>query len=395
MLFSFDDLFRGTPDNPYVQQLLKGFTWLRFEPWLEAEYRRYLSGAAIRQRRVALILAVLIWAGFVLVDVLRLQPFAADVRLQPEAWLLLGLRWAVLLLLGVAQMAVLIRRLEFLSLPLTPWIIVLCGLATAAINMLYSHLGLQVSYDGVMLLIIAAFFPLGMTWLTSLVVGLVILCGSLLLAQWQLDGEAWRTFSLTAIYLCLAVLVCAGGGYLRDHNQREQFLSRQLLNWLAERDSLTGLYNRRILDQKLERLLLQARRENTRIGLLLVDLDHFKRYNDGYGHHAGDQALQQVARVLEDFARRPLDMAVRLGGEEFAVLLYGCEEEAAHALAEALRRAIEQLAIEHRGSSSAPVLTASLGLALSQPEEAAEALYLRADAALYRAKHAGRNQVLG
>lgn len=394
MLSSFEELFRGTPGNPYLQQLLKGFAWLRFEPQLEREYDQYLGAAAIRQRRVALVLALLIWCGFVAVDLHRLQPFTEGVQLSETAWWLLDLRWAVLGLLVGAQLMILVKRLEFLTLPMTPWVIALTGIVTALINMLYSRLGMQASYDGVILLTIAAFFPLGMTFYTSLMVGLAISIGSFLLAQWLLIGDYLRAFNLTTVYLFLGVLVSAGGGYLRDHNQREQFLSRHLLNWLAERDSLTGLYNRRSLEQKLAVLFLQARRQKCRIGLVLVDLDHFKAYNDSYGHRAGDLALQRVARVLHDFARRPLDMAVRLGGEEFALLLFDCDEQALHGLAEEVRLAIEQLAIEHRGSATLPVMTASLGMALSVPEESSGTLYQRADEALYRAKHAGRNQVL-
>lgn len=394
MLSSFEELFRGTPGNPYLQQLLKGFAWLRFEPQLEREYDQYLGAAAIRQRRIAIVLALLIWCGFVAVDLHRLQPFNEGVQLSETAEWLLHLRWAVLGLLVGAQLMILVKRLEFLTLPMTPWVIALTGIVTALINMLYSRLGMQASYDGVILLTIAAFFPLGMTFYTSLMVGLAISIGSFLLAQWLLIGDYLRAFNLTTVYLFLGVLVSAGGGYLRDHNQREQFLSRHLLNWLAERDSLTGLYNRRSLEQKLAVLFLQARRQKCRIGLVLVDLDHFKAYNDSYGHRAGDLALQRVARVLHDFARRPLDMAVRLGGEEFALLLFDCDEQALHGLAEEVRLAIEQLAIEHRGSATLPVMTASLGMALSVPEESSGTLYQRADEALYRAKHAGRNQVL-
>lgn len=393
MLSGFEELFRGIPPNPYLRQLLRGFPWLRFEPALEIEYSQYLGAAAVRQRRIALFLALLIWFGFVLVDLHRLQPFEHTVDLPAQAWYLLGLRWAVLALLLFAQLAVMLARLDFLTLPLTPWVILQCGLATAAINMLYSRLGLPTSFDGVILLTIAAFFPLGMTFYTSLAVGLGIAGGSYLLAFGLLEGAALRSFSLTEVYLLLGVLVSAGGGYLRDHNQREQFLTRHLLSWLAERDSLTGLYNRRSLEHKLEMLLLQAQRDDCRVGLILVDLDHFKAYNDSYGHHAGDLALQRVASALDGFARRPLDMAVRLGGEEFALLLFGCDDAAVQGLAEEVRQTIEQLAIEHLGSSTLKVMTASLGQALSVPDEAPESLYQRADAALYRAKHAGRNRV--
>src|SRR5690606_39329772 len=118
---------------------------------------------------------------------------------------------------------------------------------------------------------------------------------------------------------------------------REQFLIRRLLRQLADRDSLTGLHNRRSFRRHLDTLWRQSQREGQPIAMLLGDIDHFKRYNDCYGHQAGDETLQEVALLFQMAARRPLDMAVRLGGEEFALLLYGSSAEDAREYAEELR----------------------------------------------------------
>jgi diguanylate cyclase (GGDEF)-like protein len=186
------------------------------------------------------------------------------------------------------------------------------------------------------------------------------------------------------------------GCYLLEFKSREHFLISRLMRVLADHDSLTGLNNRRSFNRQFERLWRQAQREQRSLALLLCDIDHFKAYNDHYGHQAGDNVLQRIGSLLQDAARRPLDMAVRLGGEEFAVLLYDIGEAEARLHAEALRQTLQTLNIEHAGSDTARVLTMSIGIACIQPAEggALAQLYEHADRALYEAKAFGRNQVV-
>ena len=129
----------------------------------------------------------------------------------------------------------------------------------------------------------------------------------------------------------------------------------------------------------------------------MMDVDFFKRYNDHYGHSAGDEALRAVAQVLGSHARRPLDVAARYGGEEFVALWYGLDEPAVLRLLEQLRAEVEALGLAHAESAVAPVVTLSIGLAwlVPQPHQGlADALRL-ADVALYLAKEQGRNRVVG
>lgn len=164
---------------------------------------------------------------------------------------------------------------------------------------------------------------------------------------------------------------------------------------LAYHDSLTGLHNRRSFNRQFERLWRQAQREGKSLALLLCDIDHFKAYNDSYGHQAGDVALQHVGALIQQAARRPLDMGVRLGGEEFALLLFDIAADEAVRRAEALRQALEQAGISHRESASGKVLTMSVGVAWLSPDSQPQLsqLYEQADRALYQAKASGRNQV--
>jgi diguanylate cyclase (GGDEF)-like protein len=165
------------------------------------------------------------------------------------------------------------------------------------------------------------------------------------------------------------------------------------LEQLNRTDALTQLPNRRAFDERLAHLINQHRRSGYRAALLMLDLDHFKGYNDRLGHPAGDEALRQVATCLQTTVRTELDLPARLGGEEFAVLVEDATFEGALELAERIRRAIEALQLAHDSNPPANVLTVSIGVATLNGEDTAITLYQRADAALYQAKMAGRNRV--
>lgn len=163
---------------------------------------------------------------------------------------------------------------------------------------------------------------------------------------------------------------------------------------LAFVDGLTGIPNRRRFDETLAAEWSRATRTGTTLTLLMIDVDHFKLYNDAYGHPAGDTCLSQIAQALKGRARRANDLCARYGGEEFVVLLPGLDLAGGTRLAEALRDAVSALNIEHRVSSLGRV-SISLGAASVVPtvDTSAESLIAAADSALYEAKHAGRNRV--
>lgn len=177
---------------------------------------------------------------------------------------------------------------------------------------------------------------------------------------------------------------------------RKAFLESRMLNDLAERDGLTGLYNRRRYDRDVERLWRQSRRDQSQLTLLLVDIDHFKAFNDLYGHQAGDDALKRVAEVIATCAQRPLDFAARFGGEEFALVLYGPAQDFGLGIPEMLRHSVEELKIPHADSTTGPWLTVSVGVAIVSPgnERSLAGAIQLADEALYQAKEEGRNRVV-
>jgi diguanylate cyclase (GGDEF)-like protein/hemerythrin-like metal-binding protein len=179
-----------------------------------------------------------------------------------------------------------------------------------------------------------------------------------------------------------------------QENLREIDGLREQLHEQANRDPLTGLYNRRFLDTTLARELARCSREGKPLSMLMIDVDYFKRYNDHYGHQAGDECLKSVARSLQTCARRASDLAARYGGEEFSIVLADTDAAIAVHLAEEVRQAIESLNMPHE-MSRAGRLTISVGVATmaSHASRDMDALLRAADEALYRAKHSGRNQV--
>jgi diguanylate cyclase (GGDEF)-like protein len=165
------------------------------------------------------------------------------------------------------------------------------------------------------------------------------------------------------------------------------------LEKLAMIDSVTGLYNRRLMDETLEREVIRARRTGMPLALVMIDIDHFKHYNDTFGHAAGDRVLRSVGEILKRDIRGS-DAAYRYGGEEFIVVMPEIGTETARARAEALRLAIHELRAAHHGTPLGPI-TVSVGLAALPTDGcSAAALLAAADTALYEAKRSGRNRLV-
>jgi diguanylate cyclase (GGDEF)-like protein len=166
------------------------------------------------------------------------------------------------------------------------------------------------------------------------------------------------------------------------------------LERLSSIDGLTGLTNRRRFDELYLHEWKRAIRVGSALTAILIDIDHFKGYNDRYGHLAGDDCLRRVAVALREAAHRPGDSVARYGGEEFVAVLAETDAAGARTLAESMRRAVEKLAIEHAGSSAGSHVTASLGVATTIPDEGTDqaSLLAAADEALYESKRGGRNR---
>jgi diguanylate cyclase (GGDEF)-like protein len=160
-------------------------------------------------------------------------------------------------------------------------------------------------------------------------------------------------------------------------------------------DALTGVANRRSFNDALDNEWRRCARAHAPLSVIMIDIDHFKLYNDAYGHQAGDICLRQVANAMVRCAGRTPDLLARYGGEEFVILLPQASEEGAETVAQRILSAVRELAIPHRMSSAANIVTVSLGVATIVPSEGncdADTLVRAADSALYQAKKDGRNR---
>ncbi|MBT0959839.1 diguanylate cyclase [Denitromonas iodatirespirans] len=180
---------------------------------------------------------------------------------------------------------------------------------------------------------------------------------------------------------------------VRNHLQ----LKRQadMLRKLSFRDGLTGIANRRAFDEALDRAWRRGARTGTPVSLILLDVDHFKAYNDFYGHQGGDDCLREMAQLMAARAGRPDDLTARYGGEEFACLLPGTDAEGALTVGHSIIDALAERRLPHAASPTAGWITVSVGIASRVPDtaDAPATLLAAADAALYQAKAGGRNRL--
>ncbi|WP_460415036.1 sensor domain-containing diguanylate cyclase [Pseudomonas sp. microsymbiont 2] len=212
----------------------------------------------------------------------------------------------------------------------------------------------------------------------------------------------WRQDMIKAVILLVLLLIgLAGFGWVVLRQLRERIVieralhqAHQTLKVMALTDSLTGLGNRRRLDSVLEAEVRRARRQGYPLALVMLDLDHFKAYNDHYGHPAGDECLRRFGTLLRQSLKRPGDLAVRYGGEEFTLLLPNTDAQGASAIVQEILQLLRNMALEHVGSPLGRV-SSSAGIAAGTPTLEAitpQSLTAAADRALYEAKRQGRDR---
>lgn len=230
--------------------------------------------------------------------------------------------------------------------------------------------------------------------------------------RWERSVLRYRAFAvvISALFLGLVLVFLYSQRRQRSAVELQSALNDRLQNELAERaqleerllqmasvDSLTNISNRRIFDEALHREWGRALREQSPLSLVMADLDFFKRYNDHYGHVAGDDCLRHVATALAGCVQRSADVVARYGGEEFALVLPQTDAAGAAGIAERVVATISALGLPHADSDVAQVITISAGHAtlIPKPEQSLRDLILLADGALYQAKRGGRNTVRG
>lgn len=245
-----------------------------------------------------------------------------------------------------------------------------------------------------MILIVYLYLPV--RFVVSIAMTLVL--SAVALGWWFWVAEGKMPVEVMARGVLWVVLANALGFIAANSLQRSmrvQFAQSLLLQQLLSTDSLTNIANRRRFDDMLAREWRRCDRAGVPLSLLMIDVDHFKAYNDYYGHIEGDVALRQVARILGVAVRRPGDLVARYGGEEFVCLLPGIGSGGANTVANKLMEAVRRANIKHPRSPSGPRLTISVGSATASDLSGDPvSLVAYADKLLYAAKGAGRDQVM-
>ena len=377
------------PDSLYANELRRAtnINWpdLRFSPVLEKDFQAFqLDRARSRVRFFQLatcLLCLAIAAHLIFLD-------GAPMGDVLVSWL--GLAIPTTLFLVWASWG---RFYDRLYVPVARVALPVLGIASAvgvAVRVIAGHpdpFYFLTSYS------IALFFLGGQRFREALAANALMIVAHGIALTYM--GESVGSVLYYVSVLTITVAVGAFGYSGVERQLRTSFLERGLMSEMAARDGMTGLKNRGAFDDHFPRMWQQALRDRRSLALLLIDVDHFKAYNDRYGHQAGDHALRRVAQVVQSFARRPLDMAARYGGEEFVLALFDMTGDYVQEIAEDLRKAILALQIAHEDSPTAPFVTASVGISVVRPKmgRSPEGAVQLADESLYSAKHGGRNCV--
>lgn len=391
-----------------INRLLeKGFPWMKFPGALEQQFLLDLAEPRRRHFLISSLISLLIYNGFLVVDYLMTR----DVF-----WLAVQLRILFFTPLSIAFIYLIWRKKGIFIHSLPPAslevIVVSSGLIAAASLAFilsetkspfapYYHVGFTiiVLYGNI---VQRLRFWYAVVFSTALLG--IHLAGILLLGNFP-HRLLWPILSL----VLSAVAFSLTANYVMERDERKRYLltmrergvvreltrAHERLQELSRVDGLTGLYNRRHFQEYVERVWERSQFDGSDVSIIMVDVDHFKKYNDRYGHPAGDECLTQIAKVLQGTVRRPEDLIARYGGEEFIVVLPQTASGYAVAVAERVREAVEALQMRHESSTSSHFVTVSIGVSSCKADFLLKASQLisAADLALYQAKHEGRNRV--
>ncbi len=382
---------RGTATASLDEATRHAIATYRFSGALEAQFRDYYlkrslpraqSATAIYLGLIVVITAINMLGG--------MAPLSAAL-LEPIYVLRLGVACPALILILTTSFFPPLHRHYDLIVSVA---VVISGLGVMAISGLAAASGAPQFQMGDVFVIAYATMFLGLLFRAVVWVSIALIAGFVALGV--LLGVPSQDLTFAGSVLGAMALMCALSAGRLERLERTNFLETLLLNDIAERDGLSGLYNRRMFDVLAQQLWQQARRDQQALQIVLVDIDHFKPFNDRYGHQAGDQCIRRVAGVIAGAAKRPLDFCARYGGEEFALVLYAPSGMEPEHLAEKIRREISALGIPHASSDVADVITVSIGSVIAEPgtSRSLEGLIQTADEALYHAKQTGRNRVL-
>jgi diguanylate cyclase (GGDEF)-like protein len=376
--------------SPFAAQLRQGFANLRFSGFLERDFREVLVRQNLVRGRVASLILLAILVAVTILD----WAVGGSPSVELNSLLRFGMVLPGLVLIVLATW---LPALQHHYSQIAAFSVTLLGLVVIYNSQTAAFGGESYLAIGLIIVILYVFyvclFP-GLRFRVSILIGTSLVVTYFTLGLWM--GVPSQQLAYSMPMLVAAVMLSGLAGYNLEYVLRTSFLETRLLNEFAERDGLTGLYNRRMFDDFMRRIWRQSQREDMPLEIVLFDIDYFKIFNDLYGHQAGDDCLRKVAGCIADSAKRPFDFAARYGGEEFVLVLYGPPGEHGRTLPEQIRLDVMNLGIPHEGSAVESVITVSVGVAQAsrRSSRSLAGTIQIADEALSEAKQAGRNRLV-
>jgi diguanylate cyclase (GGDEF)-like protein len=392
----------SVPDQAELvdRTIASGFAWLTFPRELEVRFLREGAPKRFLLMVIAGLASILLFAGVSIADFL----LAPDVL--PLALVIRGVVYGPVIVAGLLT----IRRLN--KPALNERLVAAAGVWATLLQsviILHSAGSLAVARVVELNIIVVYTCALARFW-PAVALSAVVAFMHTAIVLTMPDGTGGILAPTTTLLMVTSMAFVLYGNYKLEHDERMAFLldareqalhaeltaANERLTHMATTDALTHLANRRYFERFLGECWQRAQAQRRVLSVMVLDVDDFKRYNDLYGHQAGDRCLVGVAQALSSSIRRPGDLVARWGGEEFVIVMMDTDVEAAAAAVERIREAVAQLDLPHQGSRCSTRVTLSGGCATSRPDAHAEwpQLVQLADEALYRAKAGGRNRIV-
>ncbi len=354
---------------------------------LDTKFRRYYIDSNLMVVRAAIGIGIILTLAVCLMDAILMPPAFSAQAIPFRAMTML------LPMAGALAATCLVK--ERLRIPyVNATVALVVGVSTILVSGIAVRHGVQMVAWGMIFTTFNIYLVLGLNMRQSMMAGWPIFLFYLGISIFV--AVPLHKMVYGSMFLAFSNVVGTYASHLMERNAREIFASKLALEKLARTDGLTGLYNRRTFDDHLHQVWKQAQREEKNIAIVLVDIDHFKLFNDCYGHQLGDQCIKAVANVLRTSANRPLDLVARYGGEEYAIILYDASASFLESFAGSLCDKVIDLDIAHKASDVSPSITVSVGAAITQASGTvtADQLLRRADDSLYESKNLGRNKAV-
>lgn len=374
----------------YQQMLEKNTPGLTFPNQFEAEFRHWFLQHEGASARFVMLLMTVIWLGFFIADITRLGAIEATYKDIPMLGLVLWIRVPVLLMLGIVTALVFFSKASFLPRLVQVSYFFLTVSASVLSNIYETHGVYQSGWIPIVLIAPILILPIGIVFTKLLL--LAGLCALAIVVCYVVMLEPDQRHLLNLYIFCLIISLAAGltAGYHKEKGIRTAYILLKLNELRSFIDPLTNIGNRRYFREFGGLLLDKSHRDHEPLFFVILDIDWFKQLNDNYGHDTGDRILLKFTQLLKQHVRRPMDIVVRLGGEEFGLMFFGSDATYVLTVMQQLLTQAGSLT-EHEVSDLAELrLSFSAGVTQVTADDCLDSLYARADKLMYLAKNSGR-----